>query len=255
MRKYANAILRTPCQRFVEALSSVNLGRPDYHQALKQHAYYIEVLKECGLEVLVLPANNYFPDSTFIEDTAVLIPNCAIITNPGAPSRKKEVDEIAECLKSYFENIDFIYDPGTLDGGDVLIIGSHCYIGISRRTNLAGANQLTDILKRYEMSTSLIEVKHVLHLKSSIACVGEHRLVIAGELIDHPAFRNYELIKVDPRESYSANCLHINNKVLVAKGYPGISQAIADAGFTIVELEMSEFRKADGGLSCLSLRF
>jgi dimethylargininase len=255
MSKYSTAIVRKPCKRFDEALSSANLGKPDYQKALKQHAHYVKILKEIGLEVLLLPANNNFPDSTFVEDTAVLIPNCAIITNPGAPSRKEEVREIGESLKSYFENFDIIYDPGSMDGGDVLIIGSHCYIGISRRTNLEGAKQLTGILKRYGMLTSLIEVKHVLHLKSSVAYLGKYHLVTAGELIDHPAFRDYDQIKVDPQESYSANCLHINDKVLVAKGFPGISRAIVDAGYTIIELEMSEFRKADGGLSCLSLRF
>jgi len=252
---YIKAIVRTPCKNIVNGLTTENLGRPDYEKALKQHSQYVEALKGCGLEVIILEPDENFPDSTFVEDTALLAPHCAIITNPGVPSRKGETVEMNEVLKKYFNNIEHIKDPGTVDAGDILRVGSQYFIGISERTNSTGAQQIISILNKYGMSTATISLKNVLHLKSGVSYLEKSNLVVSSEFIENPQFQNHNLIKVDQEESYAANCVWVNEKVLIAKGFPKTKKAIEKAGYKTVEIDVSEFRKVDGGLSCLSLRF
>jgi len=252
---YTRAIVRTPGKTIANGLTTAKLGKPGYEKAIEQHSKYVEALKECGLEVIILEPDDNFPDSTFVEDTAILIPHCAIVCNPGAPSRKGEIVEINKVLKKYFDNIAYIKDPGTVDGGDILRIGSHYYIGISERTNLAGAKQLISMLKKYGMSGSTVALKHVLHLKSGVAYLEKNHLVASGEFIEKPEFQSFNLIKIDEDESYAANCVWINGKVLIAKGFPKTKKAIEQTGYATIEIDVYEFRKIDGGLSCLSLRF
>ncbi|UCE08592.1 MAG: N(G),N(G)-dimethylarginine dimethylaminohydrolase [bacterium] len=252
---YTKAIVRTPCKKIINGLTTANLGRPDYEIALKQHSLYIEALKECGLEVIILEPDENFPDSTFVEDAALLIPQCAIICNPGAPSRKGEIVEINQVLEEHFRNIENIKDPGTVDGGDIFKVGTHFYIGISARTNLAGAQQVISILNRHGMLASTVPLKNVLHLKSGVSYLEKNNLVVSGEFIENLEFQSYNLIKVDEDESYAANCVWINEKVLIAKGFPKTKNTIEKAGYETIKLDVSEFRKVDGGLSCLSLRF
>ena len=252
---YTRAIVRTPCKNIVNGLTTAKLGKPDFEKAIEQHLKYVEALKECGLEVFILEPDENFPDSTFVEDTALLTPHCAIICNPGAPSRKGEILEINKVLKKYFDNIAYIKNPGTVDGGDILRVGSHYYIGISERTNLVGAQQFISILEKYGMSGSTVALKHVLHLKSGVSYLENNKLMASGEFIEKQEFQNFDIIKIDENESYAANCVWINEKVLIAKGFPKAKKAIEKAGYETIEIDVSEFRKVDGGLSCLSLRF
>jgi dimethylargininase len=252
---FQKAIVRLPCQNITGALTTVNLGKPDYQLSLKQHAIYTEALRQCGLEVITLEADNRFPDSTFVEDTALLTPHAAIITRPGAPSRRGETAEMEEVLNPHFEKIYHILAPGTLDAGDILQVDQHYFIGLSRRTNRDGAGQLITILKTLGFSGSTVPLKKMFHLKSGVSYLDNDYLVVAGEFIEHPAFSQFQQIRVDSSETYAANCLWLNGTVLVANGYPRTSEAIEKAGFPVIELEVSEFRKVDGGLSCLSLRF
>ncbi len=252
---YTKAIVRIPCKNIVNGLTTANLGIPDYKKTLKQHSQYIEALRECGLEVIILEPDEKFPDSTFVEDTALLTPHCAIICNPGAPSRKGEIVEINQVLKRYFSIIEHIKDPGTVDAGDILRVRSHYYIGISERTNLTGAQQVISFLQKYGMSASPVSLKKVLHLKSGVSYLENNDLVASGEFIEKPEFQSFNLIRVDENESYAANCVWINEKVLIAKGFPKTRKAIEKSGYKTIELNVSEFRKVDGGLSCLSLRF
>ena len=167
---FTNAIVRTPGRSIVEGLSnSITLGLPNYEQAIIQHQSYIDALTKCGLDVHVLEPCEEYPDSTFVEDVALITPNCAIITRPGAPSRRGEVHEIEFVLKQRFNNIEAIEAPGTIDGGDIMMVGDHYYIGLSERTNLEGAKQIIKILKKYDMSGSTIYLKKVLHLKTSLS--------------------------------------------------------------------------------------
>jgi dimethylargininase len=252
---YCKAIVRVPCKYIIKGLTTANLGKPDYEKAIEQHSRYIEALKECGLEVIVLKLDENYPDSTFVEDTALLTPHCAVICNPGAPSRKGEIFEMRQVLEGYFSNIEQIKDPGTIEGGDILRIGSHYYIGISERTNFTGAQQLISILNKYNLSGSTISLKQVLHLKSGVSYLEKNNLIVSGEFIDKPEFQNFNLIKIDKDESCAANCLWMNEKVFIAKRFPKTKTAVEKAGYKTIELDVSEFRKIDGGLSCLSLRF
>jgi len=252
---FTDAIVRTPCKNIINGITTSNEGEPDYIKAINQHKLYINALKFCGLEVTVLPEKEIYPDSTFVEDVALLTPNCAIITQPGAPSRQKETKSIKSVVIDFFDDVKMIKSPGTVDAGDIMMVGSHYYIGLSKRTNIAGAKQIIKILEQYNMTGSTVSLSDMVHLKSGVAYLENNNLVVTGEFIDKPEFKKFNLIKIADDESYAANCVWINNYVLVAKGYPKTKKLIEQAGYETIELGMSEFRKLDGGLSCLSLRF
>jgi dimethylargininase len=252
---FKNAIVRKPCPEMVHGLTTAGLGEPDYVLALKQHAGYVGALEMCGLRVTLLEGDGRYPDSTFVEDVAVCTPHCAVITNPGAPSRNGEKEEMRELLRTYYGRLEEVQPPGTLDGGDVMLAGTHAYIGISSRTNNEGAAQLIDILRKYDMTGSTIPLRDMLHLKTGVACLEQGTLLVSGEFAEHPEFRKFNRIVVDEREGYAANSLWLNGTVLVPQGHPGTKRKIEEAGYPVIEVDLSEYRKLDGGLSCLSLRF
>lgn len=252
---FKNTIAKTPGESYINGLTTSDLGKPDFEKALQQHQAYIEALKKCGVEVNVLSSNSDYPDSTFVEDTAVLTPEFAVISNPGASSRNGEILEMTPVLKSYYEKTYSIQSPGTLDGGDVLQIENHFYIGLSDRTNLEGAEQLKQILESENYKATIVQLEKFFHLKTGISYLGNQKIIVAGEFVDHPDFNEYEKIIVPPEEEYAANCIRVNDYVIIPSGYPLTKQNMNDAGYQTIELDMSEFRKLDGGLSCLSLRF
>jgi dimethylargininase len=254
-KKFTHAIVRKPCPAMVNGLTTAGLGKPDYQKALIQHNMYVDALKECGLHVTVLNGDNEYPDSTFIEDIALCTRSCAIITNPGAPSRNGETRAMKPILQEFYKNIEEIRSPGTLDAGDVMMVDNHFYIGISERTNQEGAEQLITILRKYTMTGSKVPLKKMLHLKTGLSYLERNNLLISGEFISHPAFTEFSKIIVDEVEQYAANSLWINGNVLVPQGFHQTKTKIEQAGYTTIELDVSEFRKLDGGLSCLSLRF
>jgi len=252
---FKNVIVRKPCKSVLDGISTANLGKPNYELALKQHDFYIETLKKCGVEVTILEADENYPDSTFVEDPAIVTKKCAIITNPGAQSRKGEQIQIEETLKKFYKNIEHITAPGTVEGGDVMMVGDHFYIGLSQRTNEEGARQLISILEKYDFTGSIVPLTKVLHLKTGLAYLENNNLLAAGEFVDSPVFKSFNKIEIDEAESYSANCIWINDHVLVPAGYENTKRRIEALGYTVLEVDTSEFRKIDGGLSCLSLRF
>ena len=239
----------------VNGLTTADFGLPDYEKALLQHVEYIKALEGCGLEVLVLGADEGYPDSTFVEDTALLTTNCAIIMNPGAASRKGETGDIKEVLRDFFVNIEEVQEPGTVEAGDIMMVGSHFFIGLSERTNENGAHQVIEMLENYGMSGSVIKLENVLHLKTGVAYLEHNIMAACGEFTRKAEFQKYKILEIDEDESYAANCIWVNGIVLVPKGYPKARGTIGGAGYTINEVDVSEFRKLDGGLSCLSLRF
>lgn len=258
MKKFQHAIVRRPCREITRGIASMpELGAPDYALACRQHDAYIAALERCGLDVLVLPADARYPDSCFIEDPAVITRCCAILANPGAASRNGEKQAVLAALRRFFpaERIERIEAPGTLDGGDVMMVGDDFYIGLSQRTNAEGARQLRAILSRYGLRGHTAPLREMLHLKSGVNYLEPDRLLVAGEFIGRPEFASFAQIIVPPEEAYAANCLWLNGTVLVPSGYPQVRRAVAAAGYPVVELDVSEFRKLDGGLSCLSLRF
>lgn len=251
---FARAIVRSVPETIGAGLTTAELGTPDAEQAREQHRRYVAALEDCGLEVTVLDADERYPDSVFIEDTAVVTDRCAIVTNPGATERRGEIPEVEKALAGLYGDVERITPPGTLDGGDVLQVGDHFFIGLTQRTNREGAGQLAAILQGHGFVASVVGLLRYLHLKTGVAYLGGDDLVVAGELVGRDEFRGFDEIVVPPEEEYSANCIHVNDRVLVAAGYETTGHNIAGRGYEIIELEMSEFRKVDGGLSCLSLR-
>lgn len=252
---FTKAIVRRPCRNMVNGITSATLGTPDFNKALEQHNNYIETLKKCGLDVTILDGDDRFPDSVFVEDTALLTPKCAVITNPGAQARKGEIKEMENCVKQFYTNIEHIKAPGTLDAGDIMMVDNHFYIGLSDRTNAEGATQLIDILNRNGMTGSTIPLKTMLHLKTGVSYLENNLLLAFGEFLDKEEFNQFRFIQIPCDESYAANSLWINGFVLVPKGFPKTKALIDETGLKTVEVDVSEFRKLDGGLSCLSLRF
>ncbi len=249
------AVARSPGRTIVRGLSTAGLGEPDYARAVEQHREYLFALRSCGLEVMLLPAAEEYPDSVFVEDTALCTPHCAVVSRPGADSRRGEADLMAPVLSRFYPRIERIVEPGTLDAGDVLTVGSHCYIGLSSRTNRDGAAQLIAILERYGMSGSTLRVKAGLHLKSGLAYLEQGRMLATRDFLKTPELRPYQLIEVPEEEAYAANSIWVNGRVLMPAGYPVTCRRIAELGYQVIEVDTSEFRKLDGGVSCLSLRF
>lgn len=253
-----NAIVRIPGRNFAAGLTTVDLGVPDYELALEQHRAYCAALKKCGLHVTTLDADLRYPDSTFVEDTAIVTERGAVLTRPGADSRAGEVAAIAGIVRSLFPVTFEIEAPGTLDGGDICEAENHFFIGLSHRTNEEGAWQLAAHLAGLGYTSSMIDVRgmtSILHLKSGIAYIGNNAMVVMEEMAGDPRFAGYKVIRIPATETYSANCVRVNDQVLIAAGYPSLAQFCSANGVGYLELEMSEFQKMDGGLSCLSLRF
>ena len=254
----SRAVVRPPSENFAEGLTSVKLGPPVYARALKQHEAYCAALEQCGLKLVRLEADDRYPDSTFVEDVAVITERGAILTRPGAPSRTAEVDRVREALAQFYSTLSSIHDPGTLDGGDICEVGNHFFIGISERTNQTGAHQLAEFLVSLGYTSSFVDIRGVqgiLHLKSALAHLGDNRLVVIESLSNREEFRAYDLVVVNQQEEYAANCVCVNDRVLVAAGYSEVEKRLNELGYQTIALEMTEFQKMDGGLSCLSLRF
>lgn len=192
---FTRAIVRIPGENLSEGLTSVGQGQagpPVYDRALQQHAAYRKALEACGLQVTVLGKDLEHPDSTFVEDTAVLTRDAAIFTRPGADSRKGEVERIHAPVLGWFRKHYEITAPGTLEGGDLCQAGNHFFIGLSRRTNEEGARQLAGFLAQEGYTCSCVDIRRmtsILHLKSGIACIGGHTLVLMDELADRPEFQ------------------------------------------------------------------
>jgi dimethylargininase len=252
---FKNAIVRKPSKSMVKGLTSANLGVPDYNKAVKQHEAYVEALLQCGLDITILDADENFPDSCFVEDVALCTPHCAIITSPGAESRRGEIHEMHEVLKEFYKNIEIIQEPGNIEAGDIMMVENHYYIGLSARTNQHGAEQMIAILEKFGMTASIVPLEEVLHLKTGLAYLENNHLVISGEFLQNAEFNKFNKIEINAEDAYSANCIWVNDTVIIPAGYPRTKKIIVEAGYSVKELEMSEFQKLDGGLSCLSIRF
>jgi len=252
---FTHAIVRTPCANFAAGLTtSGHLGRADYELMLAQHAAYIEALRALGLAVDVLPAQDNYPDAHFVEDTAVVCDEVAVISNPGAPERNGEQLSMEPALARY-KNLARIEGSGTLDGGDVLQVGQRFFVGLSERTNAEGVRQFARILGEHGYETVAVPVGQGLHFKSGVNFIGGNTLLVTPDFAGCDALAGYDL-KVTPQgEDYAANTLYINGTLITPKGFPGVRAILDATGLPVVELDMSETRKMDGGLTCLSLRF
>ncbi len=258
MTRFTRAIVRPPAANFAAGISTSGLGAPDVALALVQHEAYCRTLESLGLSLTRLPPDPDFPDSTFVEDAAIVTPRGAILTRPGAPSRAGEVVSLRPALAHVFPEMAEIVAPGTLDGGDVCEAGEHYFIGVSQRTNADGAKQLGEWLSTKGFASSVIDIHpmpSLLHLKTGISWLGGQRLLATREMAGHVALKGWHVVPVPEGEDYAANAIRVNEAVLIARGLPATRAALAALGYSLVELDMSEYRKMDGGLSCLSVRW
>ena len=252
---FTHAVTRKPGKNFGRGLTTVVGADPsDYGLMLRQHESYCGALSAAGLEVILLDPQTEYPDAHFVEDTAVVTADVAVITIPGAQARQGEEESILPVLSEY-RKIKRIQPPGTLDGGDVLQVENHFFIGISERTNREGAGQLGRILQDYGHTWTTVAVGAGLHLKSSVNYVGENNLLVTPDFTAIEQLIDFNLIVLDRSESYAANSLLVNEHLLMPAGYPDTRNKLESLDLKIVELETSEVRKMDGGLTCLSLRF
>jgi len=251
---FTHAICRKPGTDAARGLTGAGLGAPDHGLLLRQHAACVEALRRLELEVDLLEPLPGFPDAYFVEDAALLFPELAVITRPGAPARRGEERAMAPVVARCRE-LARIEAPGTLEGGDVLVAGRRVLVGLSERSNAEGVAQLSGILAPYGYTVLPVPVGAGLHFKSSVNGLGGDTLLVTAAFADRPELAGFRRLVVDPAESYAANTLWINGSLVMAAGFPRTQALLEPLGLPIVTLDVSEIRKMDGGLTCLSLRY
>ena len=251
---FTYAVTRKPSEEMVSGLTTANLGRPDFRLALAQHDAYCRTLADLGLDVTVLDAEPGYPDCCFVEDTAVVCEDVAVITPLGAPSRQGEQETIEPVLARYKPTVR-IELPATLEGGDVLLVDKTFYVGLSARTNRAGAEALQAFVADFGYTVVAMACCETLHFKTDVNYIGNNTLLVSPFFAQAPELAGFDRIVIEDDEAYARNCLYINGTVIVPAGFPKTLAKVRELGQPVVELDMSEFRKLDGGLTCLSLRF
>ena len=246
------AFVRPPGKSYVNAQSqNPDNAKIDVALAQQQHEKYTDALEQAGVEVLYMPTLEYFPDSVFVEDTAIFMKDCIAISYFKRRERRGETECIQPLLVKYGK-LEVLGPPVTIDGGDVLNTGKHLFIGQSKRTNEHAVEALAKLTHQPVVP---VPVEKGLHLKTSATYIGKNVIVLDPATIDRSYFEQYEIIEVDEDEGYAANCLAFGDNVLIADGHPKIAAKLQDRGFTTLPVPMSEYAKANGGLTCLSLLF
>lgn len=226
----------------------------DLALARSQHVQYEELLAALGCTVHRLPAEPELPDSVFVEDIAIVLDELAVITRPGAESRRPEIESIANALGAY-RRLEFIEAPGTLDGGDVLRLGKRLFVGLSFRTNETAIEQLRRLIAGFGYGVTAVPISGCLHLKSAVTQVGHDTLLINRDWIDADAFGPMRLIDVDPAEPSAANALLIDQAVVYSSAFPQTRKRLESNGIVVHPSDTSELAKAEGGVTCCSLVF
>lgn len=251
-KRYSAALVRLPGPNLAQGIGDSNAGQPDYELACEQHKQYCAALESCGLEVIKLSYDQRYPDGCFVEDTAVIVNGSAIVTNPGHPSRKGEIEEIAKVLGTKL-SLHYIKAPGTLDGGDVLRVNNHFFIGLTDRTNVDGASQLTALLNELGATASTVDASGLLHLKSGVTCIDQDTVICVDQFSREKCFSHLRQIVVPREEAHAANCLSVNDTILAPADCPIAQAKLQRLGMRVVPLHLSEFRKLNGLFTCLSL--
>lgn len=226
----------------------------DYTRAVEQHRQYENALQSLGVQVHSLPAEIDFPDSVFVEDTAFVLDECAIITRPGADSRKAEIISIEKSLAPY-RNLFYIKEPGTIDGGDILQVGKNIYVGISTRSNQQAIDQMQNFLKPFGYVVKAVSVTGCLHLKSAVTQVRNDTLLINPQWVNKNNFHDVKFIEVASQEPSAANAVLINDSIIYSTSYTNTQKRLADAGIEMALVDTDELSKAEGALTCCSLIF
>jgi dimethylargininase len=226
----------------------------DVARATAQHDAYVDTLARLGCMVERLPDESDNPDSVFVEDTAVVLDELAVIARPGAESRRAETGSVATALERY-RDLASIKSPGTLDGGDVVLAGQRIYVGLSGRTNADGIRQLADLLAPHGYGVSAIEVRGCLHLKSAVSVVADDTILVNPRWVDVSDFRGFRPIDVHPDEPFAANVLSVDETLLCAAAAPRTRERLGTHGFAVESVDVSELAKAEAGVTCCSLIF
>ena len=252
--QFTHAITRKPSASVIEGLRAVDTGVPSFEQMLKDHAAYIETLKETGATVHELPALDDYPDSTFVEDTSLCLVQGAILMKPGASSRAGEVAHMESTLRSLYSNVRKI-ENGFIEGGDILITGKEILVGRSERTDAEGVADLRELVKDwgYEVR-EVMTPPGVLHFKTDCSLLDSNTILSTKRLADSGCFEGYRVLYTAEGEEAAANSIRFNQFVIMAAGFPKTAALLRDEGFEVREINNTECAKIDGGMSCLSLR-
>jgi len=247
------AITRAVSPRFNECeITHIDRSPINSNTARAQHEGYTQALKDVGCEVIELPAEADLPDSVFVEDTAFILPEAAVITRPGADSRRPETETIIHALRPYHELL-FIQAPGTLDGGDVLVLDKDIFVGMSTRINQAAVDQMNALLGKFGYHVQGVEMHDCLHLKTAVTRVDAKTLLINRSWVDAHHFAGFNLIDVDPSEPYAANCLPVNGEIIFPAAFPKTSAKLEAQGYKVRTVQVDELAKAEGAVTCCSL--
>jgi len=226
----------------------------NYERACEQHKQYVAALRLLGLEVQTLPADANLPDSVFVEDTALVLDECAIITRPGADSRKPEVDSIVKVLTPY-RKLFHIKAPARVDGGDILRVGRKIYVGLSTRSDNNAMEQMQNYLRPFGYEVKGMTVTGCLHLKSAVTPVTKDTLLINPEWVDKNLFGGMKFIEIDPSEPYAANAVMIRETIIYPTSFPKTQKRLEAVGIKLVTIDADELAKAEGAVTCCSLIF
>ena len=221
--------------------------------ARAQHSAVAAAIESMGIEAIVLEAAEDFPDSVFIEDAVVILGDTAILCPSSRPSRRGEEDLLEPVLARLGLKVMRLERPATVDGGDCIVAGKVLFVGLSTRTNEAACNELRRLCTEYDVIPTVFKADTFLHLKSAATYIGDRTFLVAPDSFPAPPFTGYELVEVPPNEAFAANCVVVGMTALVPSGAPRTSRLLADFGLRVVELDISEFIKGDGSLSCLSV--
>jgi dimethylargininase len=250
------AITREVSPRFNECeITHIDRAPIDVNVARAEHHEYVKALKQLGCQVIELPEEPGLPDSVFVEDTAFILDEVAVITRPGADSRKPETESIIRALSPY-RPLVHVVEPATVDGGDVLVLGKNIYIGISARSarsNDASVHQIQELLNGYGYKVTGVEMHDCLHLKTAVTKVDEKTLLINPNWVDTFHFKNFDWIEVDPSEPFAANCLPIGDAVIFPTAFPKTQHRLEQKGCKMATVNVAELAKAEGAVTCCSL--
>lgn len=246
------ALVREPGPSFSRCISSHPLKNTiSYSKALNQHSNYCQALESLNLEIIHLPSDNKYPDSCFVEDNAVIHDKKALIARMGAKSRRGEETAIKKVLQEYMETFQAV-PPATIEGGDVIHLPDHLICGVTQRTNTDGVNQ---IKKWLGVPVDTCVDPNIIHLKSYVTYLVKNIMITTRGYANHPVVKKFTPLIVPETEGYAANTLTIDDTVLIPDGFPKTQVMVRDAGFEVIALDMSEFQKCEGALTCLSLIF
>ncbi|HEY5971634.1 MAG TPA: arginine deiminase-related protein [Pseudoxanthomonas sp.] len=253
---FNSAIFRTPGRSVIDGLRAEDRGDPTYEGVKSEHDAYVAAMRAAGVEVTVLPALEAFPDSIFVEDPALVFAQGAILLRPGTASRAGEVAEIAPTLRDRFDPVLELPPNGFADGGDVLVTPGGVMIGLSARTDRAGAEALVACLAELGRKGEIVGTPAgVLHFKTDCSLLDGESVLSTRRLARSGVFGGLRQIIVPDGEEAAANALRVNEVVMVASGFPKTIEMLDRLGYRVVPVETAEIRKIDAGLSCMSLRW